>query len=302
LDQIVGYFGDAQSVQTGFVYAGGAFSTLNVSPGRIGAGFDINNSGQIVGGYITAGRVYGFEYQNNVIQLLVYPSAVQTYAYGDNNLGDVVGWYFNGQKYGAYSYSAGSYQDIVDPLAVNGEIAYDINDMGDVVGLYYDTANNIHAFERVGGVFTTIDPPGANVGFAATGINDSGEIVIESVLGDSYLLQGGRYTKIDDPLGTRTYALHINSQGDVIGSYYDANGVLHGFLYGEDDPTVSPPYSVPPTIAPPIVPVVPEPTTWVLMVLGLGGLGTRLRFAGSASAHAANTGGGLQSAADPFRR
>jgi hypothetical protein len=46
------------------------------------------------------------------------------------------------------------------------------------VGGFVDTSGNTHGFLDIGGIFTTINVPGASVsGTKAIGINDSGQIV-----------------------------------------------------------------------------------------------------------------------------
>ena len=53
----------------------------------------------------------------------------------------------------------------------------------------------------------------------------------ESQLGASQSSDGGTFIPIDDPLGVKgTHAWGINPQGDIVGSYDDADNVRHGFL------------------------------------------------------------------------
>src|SRR5437899_13044750 len=103
-------------------------------------------------------------------------------------------------------------------------------------------------------VYTTLDDPlaGANAaGTAATGINDTGQIVgwYEDGSGGlhSFLYSGGIYTTLDDPLATvrpnaGTDADGINAAGQIVGNYDGASGAGHGFLYNNgaytaiDDP------------------------------------------------------------------
>ena len=46
-----------------------------------------------------------------------------------------------------------------------------------------------------------------------------------------FLLQAGVFTRIDFPLATRTTAFGINDAGEIAGSYRDATGNSHGFIY-----------------------------------------------------------------------
>ena len=79
-----------------------------------------------------------------------------------------------------------------DPLATDGTLAHDINGLGQIVGQYSN--NN-------------------------TGIN-------------GFLLSGGTYTTIADPLATQhlTEAFGINDAGQIVGIYVTAPNGDHGFL------------------------------------------------------------------------
>jgi uncharacterized membrane protein len=88
-------------------------------------------------------------------------------------------------------------------------------------------------------IYTTIDDPLAasnNTGeTVALGINGLGQIVgfwsYADTIGRShshgFLLTGGTYTSIDDPLATNTFAVGINDAGQVAGNYIDASGTSH---------------------------------------------------------------------------
>jgi probable HAF family extracellular repeat protein len=88
--------------------------------------------------------------------------------------------------------------------------------------------------------FSTLNGPAAGHGTIADGINDSGQIsgtyydqnAFET---HGFLLSGGTYTTVDDPLGTHgdttTRMEGINNNGAMVGYYYDASFKLHGFLY-----------------------------------------------------------------------
>lgn len=47
-----------------------------------------------------------------------------------------------------------------------------------------------------------------------------------------FLRSGGRFTTIDVPaaFGIGTQALGINSEGDIVGIYFDGSNNIHGFL------------------------------------------------------------------------
>jgi probable HAF family extracellular repeat protein len=69
---------------------------------------------------------------------------------------------------------------------------------------------------------------------AATGINALGQIVgyyINAGGNHGFLLSGGTYTSLDDPLATSgTNAFGINTAGQIVGSYSTSSDI-HGFIY-----------------------------------------------------------------------
>ncbi len=68
-------------------------------------------------------------------------------------------------------------------------MAEGINNAGVIVGVYFDVNGASHGFVLSGGVYTTVDVPGAT----GTAINS------------------------------------INAKGEIVGSYDDAGGATHGF-------------------------------------------------------------------------
>src|SRR2546430_14067103 len=86
-----------------------------------------------------------------------------------------------------------TYTTIDDPLATTRTSARDINNAGQIVGEYIDSSNHLHGF----------------------------------------LLSGGTYTILDDPLaapGAGTSAYGINASGQIVGKYTDASNHVHGYL------------------------------------------------------------------------
>jgi probable HAF family extracellular repeat protein len=93
--------------------------------------------------------------------------------------------------------------------------------------------------------YTTLDDPSAASqagGTTAYGINNAGQIVgfYANAGGlDGFLLSGGTYTTIHDPLATRgTVAYGINTSGQIVGNYQNGIGSgSHGFLYNPNGGT-----------------------------------------------------------------
>jgi uncharacterized membrane protein len=136
-------------------------------------------------------------------------------------------------------------------------VAMGINNRGQIVG-YFGSASGGGGFVDTGGSFTTFGVPGGHE-VSASGINDGGQIVGEFVDADGipriFIDTDGRFTILDVP-GDTFVGFHegINDAGQIVGTFQDSTGE-HGFL------------------ATPVPGVVPEPSTWAMMLLGLAGLG-----------------------------
>jgi len=67
----------------------------------------------------------------------------------------------------------------------------------------------------------------------ATGVNHSGMVVgfdmPSTTVANGFLLTSGVYTLIQFPGSTFTQPLGLNDNGEVVGTYTDANGNMHGF-------------------------------------------------------------------------
>ncbi len=179
---------------TAFTPVNDPLASLNgdVSPGTYLQG--INNAGVAVGYYGNGlGGTNAFVYDpaggGQYTTLLANAAA-----YGINDHGVVVGSY-NGH---GLLWTGGStpYVTIDEPNATMGTVLTGVNNAGEIVGYYYD-ATGQHAFADIGGVFSTINVPGAAAFF---------------------------------PVGTaETYAQGVNSAGIIVGTFSDASG-WHGFI------------------------------------------------------------------------
>lgn len=208
--------------------------------------FGINDSGQISGQFRVPG---GSEYQgflrdtDGAITTFAVPGAFSTFAFGINTTGQIVGQ----AQYGAAPY-LGFLRDTsgtVTTFQVPGSAltqAHGINASGQIVG-FFTAPSEAHGFLYSGGVFTTIDVPGAtSTNVAARGINDAGQIVgtfndttlapLPFPLGSTprgFLYSGGVFTTLDAPGASETFAYGINTAGQIVGTFVDPTGV-HGFL------------------------------------------------------------------------
>jgi len=168
-----------------------------------------------------------------------FPGSVQTQVVALNNKGDTAGFYINakGTNKGFVEWN-GVFTAYTDPHtpktagAVNQLLG--INDTGTAVGFFNDAAGNAHAYKvnQATSQFTTLHVPGASA--TATGINDAGDIVgfATSAAGvtSSWLIHAGHVTAFQFPGGSGTQAFGINKSDQIVGSYLDGSGVMHGFV------------------------------------------------------------------------
>jgi uncharacterized membrane protein len=128
--------------------------------------------------------------------------------------------------------------------ALSQAIPFVINDFGTMVGDYDDADGVHHGFVRSrSGKYTSIDFPGAR-GSTLSAINNRGQMagrysLVSPYPGDpagnsqqrSFLLDKGKYTKIDFPGAIETQALSINNLGQVVGQYTRQDGTFGGFRW-----------------------------------------------------------------------
>ncbi len=254
-NQIVGYYSGLNLFPSrfnhGFILDHGVVTTLD-DPNAVSMGgteaADINNKSQIVGGYVDRqGLGHGFLLQKGVYTNIDDPNAGShggTYATGINDKAQIVGSYQDANSvYHGFLLDKGVYNTLDAPGAaqtdLGGTYATGINNRGQIVGDYGDATGH-HGFLLDAGAYTTLDDPNAAGFTLATGINDNGQIV-GYYAGDSgfgyrgnhgFLLQEGIYMDAPPDAKARCdgQAVGISDLGQVVGTYTDADSIVHGFL------------------------------------------------------------------------
>jgi probable HAF family extracellular repeat protein len=174
-----------------FLYSDGQMRDL----GFLGAGFSINDHGQVTGLVQTGGYDYdAFLYSNGQMHDLgsLGGFGFNSSGQGINNLGQITGWTdLTGSRTHAFLYSDGQMHDLgtlvgSDIAGVTSE-GYGINDLGQVTAALHHSQRNvggssgIHAFLCSDGQMldlnNLIDPALGVTLDNATGINDNGQIV-----------------------------------------------------------------------------------------------------------------------------
>ena len=251
----------------GFVRdAGGTYSTFQVDFGTIGRAIDNANN---VSGYATdsSGNLSTdrefIRAPGGSVTILQNPATLADLhgiAQGMNNTGAVVGDYFSGGQFRGYELAGGTLTDLMNPGSTRTS-ARGITDGGTVVG-WTILGGVQEGFIYSSGVFQDILFPGAT-GSVFEDINNNGLAVGEFFdgLGDSHAYEYNTIThtflELLVPGATNVSAFGINDAGLVVLTTDIASGV-NNFLYNP-------------------LGGVPEPQTWVLMLLGFGGAGLALR-------------------------
>jgi hypothetical protein len=221
--------------------------------------YAVNNFGTITGDYVDAngvqhGMLLGKQtitVDYNKCQAITGTGGIAFF--GINNSCSLAGWCTNtsGVQIGFTSTKGtGKFIDINFPSGTGTE-ATGINDKGDVVGLYFDASGVQHGFvKKAGGKYQSIDVPG-ETSTTAWGINNAGQITVYAINSsgdyDSFIYNGKTFKKVGYPnAGSLGSVCHTpNNKGDVVGTYYDSNGAVHGWLlhggkyFPFDDPKAS---------------------------------------------------------------
>ena len=204
------------------------FTTLSYPGSIYTVAYGINNSGDIVGTYVSgSGSQNGFVYSKGKYAKIVDPECNYLLAAGINVSREVVG--VCGSQ--AFTYTSGGFSLLNYPGATV-TLANGINTQGDVVGVYDDENGEQHGFLYSGGVFTDIDPPGATTTLAV-GINSAGEIVGAFDGGGyncGFTYLNGTYNNVNYP-GALSQIFGINTQGDLAGNRTLSSGGAADFVY-----------------------------------------------------------------------
>ena len=170
-------------------------------------------------------------------EVIDYPGASATLAFGINDDGDVVGHYRDGQQlWRGFLLRAGEFTTIEYPGAAQTTL-FRVNSGGDIAGAYYDGSRKQHGFLLSHGRYATTDVPGAGQPMVY-GLNSRGDVTgMYFAPGDSlkhfgFVMAGGRFTTIDFPSpNDMSCGTWIGDSGEVAGHVREANGAYHGYRW-----------------------------------------------------------------------
>jgi uncharacterized membrane protein len=263
--EIVGEYVDKVGNTHGFVWNKGTPTTIDV-PGAVATSLNgINAAGDVMGTYGKGGRNHAFAMIKGILTTLD-PTPDDTNSQGGfiNAQGEAVGTYRDGnpnpkppdqfEKRRGFIWRKGVFTNtsinVPGDHPLFGTVALGTNDVGDVVGNYVDQNDPTspfiprHGFLRTSkGDYSTFNVRGAII-TVAEGTNNSGTIV-----GAYVDAQGGLHgfvlskrvlskdvittvdvTTVEVPGASGTQINSINAKGEIVGEYFDANDVQHGFL------------------------------------------------------------------------
>lgn len=246
--------------------AGTTFTFARIDVPAAGGGFThisgINDNGEIVGEYapLNPPQVHGFLDVGGVFDTFDVPGAADTAVAGINDNREIVGAFSDCDVTGTIC-TGHSFLDVggvfttIDFQGINGgTLVSGISNIGEIVGLYtaferitspfgqfpcVRTAHSCwtHGFLDVDTVLTTFDHPDA-FETLLNGVNANGEIVgtwrpqcacpFAPFL--PFLADGHSFTPINVPGAVNAVAYAINDNGDIVGSFVDANFNEHGFV------------------------------------------------------------------------
>ncbi len=218
----------------------------------------INNAGVIAGyfgsgatGHPNKGYTITSPYGQGNYHNENFPGSVQTQVTGLNNQGETVGFFVdgNGNNLGFTEHN-GHFRTVRDPAAAplaggaNGtpsvEQLLGVNDHNLAVGFYTDAHGKNHGFtyDLATNRFRAIKLHGLR-NITPTAINNQGWIVgfdtVHNVPHGWLLKPNGTVKTIDHAQSGGTQPLGINNEDLVVGSYVDAQGNTHGFVWTADD-------------------------------------------------------------------
>jgi uncharacterized membrane protein len=203
------------------------FTTIDDPKGDMGNEcLNLNSKGAIVGGYYTAGSVFGFLYQNGKFTD-IGPGGVVSEAWGINDKGEVAGFMTDSSNVVHGYVWDGKLYIILDYPGANGfTAAWGINNAGLVTLQWIDSSGNYEA-----AVYNTktrkyskpITVPGAAQTYVHS-INNAGDIIFswDDSNGNSFgaLLKRKKFYTFSDPKAPDyTRPDGINDKGEIIGRY-----------------------------------------------------------------------------------
>ena len=235
---IVGWYQDTGGKTHGFFLGIGGFVSIDYPQATYTDTWAINSAGDMAGGYIDSKNIaHGYVLRNGTFTPIDVPGATFTAAFGINSEGDIVGHYGVPPtgKMNGFLLRNGTFEtyNFAPPDTNFMTCGMGINPEGQIVGHYADT-EGIHGFLLKDGIRSSINFPNANT--QAYGVDPNGRIVgffqdKATLRTHGFVLdRGDDVIQVDVPGALSTAVRRSNARGDLVGSYQDATGKVHGWL------------------------------------------------------------------------
>jgi uncharacterized membrane protein len=202
--------GSGSSNEHGYLLRGGALTSISFPNADATIAEGINKNADIVGWYVNPKGTHGFLLSGGAFTSIDFPGAdAFTQAWKINDGGEIAGRYQGGDsKYHVFTLSNGSFSSVPDfPGAVQ---------------VAPGSFNEDGGLNNAGGIVSTYCNSNPCTGFGTLTHGEGNE--------QGFLLSGGVFTTIDFPGAVATEPLGVNDSGDIVGFYGDASLRAHGFL------------------------------------------------------------------------
>lgn len=228
--EIVGIFGNTSAGNAAYSFlrsANGSYTPLLANTASDATA--ISNSGVIVG----SANYSGFIISHGDFTPVSSTKYI-TFLSGISSKNQIVGYFFDGfEEYYGFETIGGKLVELPyyenEPVRPQG-----INGAGTIVG--YPEAEITKGFILpAGGVYQLVQYPGAVFGTQLAAINDSGvsagiQYNTNSSYGQGFTYNGTVFSDVIYPGSQNTTPQGISNSGVVVGFYFDASSVAHGFI------------------------------------------------------------------------
>jgi hypothetical protein len=244
LGQIAGTYDGQGLYAKAFVYSGGVYTTIDVPGGPYisATSVSIGDSGMVYGGYYASTflpppylNVFQYNLNNGTLTTSTISPQIPGATIGFSLIqaigptGDVLGLATGEPQFYYFLYANGKTTVLGNTAAVSYFSPSGANAEGVVVGS--SNTNPIGGYLYSNGTYTLLP-----AGFDPTGIGPSNQLIgsyLTNYLSRDVIFQDGAIIMPgDDPLavpGSTTFS-GINASGQIVGSYTDSLGIVHGFL------------------------------------------------------------------------
>lgn len=234
-DMVGNYAAATNAPSHGFLYSGGTFTTIDYPGGDDTLAIGINDSGLISGNALInqSTGAAGFTFDGTKFTSIQLRGQSATLVYGINNAGIVVGADGSLAATEGFELAGKHFHQILPPGNYCSVYANAINNLGEVVGSVCGAAGEDSGFVLKNGQYQFIGVTGANDSTIPSGVNDKGIVVGYYGKGVNFIgfaFINGKYLTFSYPGALYTFALGINSNGQIVGSYSIDLQTYHGFV------------------------------------------------------------------------